>query len=304
MTVTVFIMAGLPASGKSEFARGLDALRFNLDDIRSMLGITPETWSREQEDIAINTMLEGMKSAVLAGKDVVADNTHLVPRLPHLYRQEIGQLDVEFAIHDFTDVPLEECIRRDAARPNGVGEEVIQRLHANMVGARKNGWRLTAKWMTPERGEPPKPYKPNLDLPEAIICDIDGTVAINDGHRGHYDYDKVLGDKPNWPVINMVQHLSKTFMVKFVSGREDRCREDTLEWLRNIAEFYWVESDGLFMRTTGDHRKDFLIKTELFDANLRDAFNVIGVFDDRDQVVEHCWRAIGIQTYQVADGAF
>src|ERR1039458_10550625 len=87
MTVTVFIMAGLPASGKSEFARGLDALRFNLDDIRSMLGITPETWSREQEDIAINTMLEGMKSAVLAGKDVVADNTHLVPRLPRLYRQ-------------------------------------------------------------------------------------------------------------------------------------------------------------------------------------------------------------------------
>ena len=38
----------------------------------------------------------------------------------------------------------------------------------------------------------------------AVICDIDGTVAINDGHRGHFEWDKVGAD-----VYNRLDHLWK-----------------------------------------------------------------------------------------------
>ena len=59
----------------------------------------------------------------------------------------------------------------------------------------------------------------------------------------------------------------------------------------------------LFMRASGDTRKDEIVKLELFDAHVRGKYDVRLVLDDRDRVVR-MWRSIGLTCLQVADGEF
>jgi hypothetical protein len=95
--------------------------------------------------------------------------------------------------------------------------------------------------------------------------------------------EKVADDKPNPNVIKLVWTLADQFNIVFMSGREDRCREDTEFWLAdNVTE--GIMGYDLYMRTTGDHRPDYIIKGELFDQHIRGRYNVIGVLDDRNQV--------------------
>ena len=44
------------------------------------------------------------------------------------------------------------------------------------------------------------------NLPHAVICDVDGTVALR-GDRGPYDYSTVHLDLPNKPIIEVVHRL-------------------------------------------------------------------------------------------------
>lgn len=296
------LTTGLPASGKTTHARTLDAFRFNLDDYRKMLWGESE-WTHDKEHVAVSALIAGVRSAVAAGHDVVIDNTHLTPGLPKQYRKELSSMGVEFRVHDFTGVDIEECKRRDDERTDGyVGEIVIDRLAHNHAKARKNGWRLTDKWMNSTPKFTPEPYEMRPDLPQVVLCDIDGTVAVHGDERGHYDYDKVSTDVPNDGIIRVVQALAENYEVIFVSGREDRCREDTEEWLwkNNLSD----GENKLLMRLTGDHRPDYIIKSELFDAHIRNKYDVLAVFDDRNQVVTQCWRAMGLPTLQVAPGDF
>lgn len=302
MTTKIHITTGLPASGKTTFARTLDAMRFNLDDFRAMMGITPDTWSREKEDIAIASMIDAAKNAIKAGFDIVLDNTHLHPRLPKMYRKEFGHLDVDFIIHDFTNVDVQTCILRDALRENCVGHEVIERMAKTLEESRSKGWKLTAEWITPTRGALPAVYIPDTTLPTAIIVDIDGTVALHP-QRSHYDYSQVSTDSINVPVHNLVARLMRLgeTNIIFVSGRDDNCRDDTEKWLMDT--FFLAHPPQLFMRETGDRRPDFIIKGEIFDAHIRNNYNVEFCIDDRNQVV-NMWRSIGITCLQVADGDF
>ena len=289
----------MPASGKTAYARTLDAYRFNLDDYRKMLWGDAE-WSKAKEQVAVKALLEGVRSAVEAGHDVVIDNTHLTPSLPKTYRKAFSSLGVEFKVHDFTDIPIEECKKRDTERTEGhVGEAVIDRLAASHATARKGSWRLTDKWMNMAEYVMPKPYLTRPDAQPAVIVDIDGTVAIHGDERGHYDYDKISTDQPNWCVIDVVRNIPEDWKTIFLSGREDRCKEETVDWLFK----HGVYSGMLFMRTTGDHRPDYIIKQELFDAYIRDEYNVRYVLDDRDQVVK-MWREMGLTCLQVAPGDF
>ena len=165
-----------------------------------------EPWSKEKEHVAVQVMIAGARSAIEAGHDVVMDNCHVTPSWPRLYRKEFGPLDVKFRTWDLTNVSVEECKLRDAARgPFSVGEDVIDRLAANLAKFRKNGWRLSDPWMNMSEYVHPVPYNPDLTLTPAIIVDIDGTVALHGDERGHYDYSQVSGDQPNWPVMQVVK---------------------------------------------------------------------------------------------------
>lgn len=306
---TVTLTTGLPASGKTTLAAELvdkGARRVNLDDLRRMLDFNEgdKRLSQEHE----NTVLDIQDAAVLAlvrdGFDVVVDNTHLTQRIPKRLRKLLGS-NVTFDIIDATDVPIETCIERDAARSHSVGRQPIERMAATLAKSQKNGWRLTAEWMndtsTVYTYVAPEPYT-RTDLPPVVICDIDGTVALNNGHRGHYEYDKVSADEPNEAICHTVQMMAESFPIIFMSGREDRCRQDTTEWLWKHT-YFGADEPTLYMRATGDHRPDYLIKRELFDAHIRDKFSVYLALDDRNQVVR-LWRDLGLTCLQVADGDF
>ena len=47
------------------------------------------------------------------------------------------------------------------------------------------------------------------------------------------------------------------------------------------------------MRPEGDRRKDFVVKEELFWDNIGEKYDVVGVFDDRPQVLR-MWRELEI----------
>ena len=138
--------------------------------------------------------------------------------------------------------------------------------------------------------------------PNAIICDIDGTLAIHQG-RSPYDLTKVLEDGFNYNLW----YLIKDQNIIFLSGREgkEQVRKDTIEWLKKYTgiihdDFYM---DRLIMRAEDDQRNDAIIKSEIYDNEIEPHFNIIAVYEDRDRVVK-MWRDKGLFCMQVNYGDF
>jgi hypothetical protein len=141
-----------------------------------------------------------------------------------------------------------------------------------------------------------------MELPKVIICDIDGTLALL-GDRNRYD-PTTGNDILNDPIANILQVYNNqtVFPIKLilVTGREEKYRKFTEKWLNeNRINHYNL----LLMRKTGDFRKDFIIKKELYDKYIKGKYNVLFVLEDRDQVVK-MWRDEGLVCLQVAYGNF
>ena len=87
--------------------------------------------------------------------------------------------------------------------------------------------------------------------------------------------------------------------VIIVTGRDESCRELTAEWL----DFYGIPYSEMFMRKADDYRKDSIIKKEIYDNDIFPRYNVLFVYDDRNQVVD-MWRGLGVKVFQVEEGNF
>lgn len=134
----------------------------------------------------------------------------------------------------------------------------------------------------------------------AIICDIDGTLAIK-GDRGIFDYAKCELDALNAPVALVIDAMVETYGLDIVlcSGREDSCREETIRWLDKNS----IKYTALHMRRTKDNRKDAIVKKEIYEEAIKPNYDIMLVLDDRNQVVE-MWRSLGLTCFQVAEGNF
>lgn len=294
----LIITRGYPGAGKSTKAREWVAensderARVNRDDLRWNLygarwGLT---WDQEK------SITEAQRSAVTAlikaGKSVIVDDTNLRLRFARQWADLAVSLGADFEVWDIVTDPT-ECKSRDDHRDRHVGPEVIDTL----------AQKFPRPWpeVKPSERKPsttPAFYEPKPDAPTCYLVDIDGTVALMDG-RSPYDMSAVSTDRPNRAVIDVIRHLSQHHEVVFLSGRTSDAREATEEWLAEHVPPY----AGLYMRASGDNRKDFIVKAELFDQHVRDQWNVLAVFDDRKQVVD-MWRSIGLPVFQVADGDF
>lgn len=280
--LTVYFTIGLPASGKSTWAKNKidkspnSIKRVNKDDLRSMLDNS--YFSKENERFLLDIQDVIIKAALEDGKHVIVDNTHLSPKHEARIRQLIKGLAV-LEIVDFRHVSLETCIERDLKRLNSVGEKVIRDMYNQFIA-------------------PPRSPKPtyNPELPDVIICDLDGTLALI-GDRSPYDAAKCEIDQVNEPVRSILETSGKK--VIFLSGRDDQFKPQTLAWLSK----HNISFEELHMRKSGDVRKDSIVKKEMYEQFILDKWNVSFVLDDRDQVVR-VWRDLGLTCLQVDYGDF
>jgi len=291
---TVLILRGLPASGKSTYARQLlDEKqgmwkRLNKDELRAMLDNSQHSTVNEKfiERVRDMMLIEALKD----GKHVVIDDTNLsdrpierIKQLVQNFKKDTGE-EVKIEIKDM-EASLEDSLERDKTRDKKVGRDVIMKMYKQHV-------------LKDERG--PHYQKQDDSLPPAILCDLDGTLAILH-KRSPYAAEQCETDLLNKPVADIIDvyHQTGTKII-LLSGREDKARKQTINWL----ECNKIPYDNLYMRKAGDMRKDAIIKKELYEAHIKGKFFVKFVLDDRNQVVD-LWRLdLGLPCLQVNYGDF
>lgn len=279
----VLILQGLPASGKSSYAREILLkqpgrwVRTNKDLLREMAHAS--YWSKGNEKFIVRLRDQIILMALEDGKHVIVDDTNFGRHIEHIRELVKGKAEVK--VNDsFLKVPVEECIERDLKRANSVGKDVIMKMYHQFLN----------------KPTPAPEYNPNL--PDAIIVDMDGTLAILH-NRSPYDVSKCDRDLPNVPVLETVYKWQDSLKIIVVSGRTDDGKELTEKWLKENK----VNYVALHMRKVDDFRKDSIIKQEIYEKYIRDKYNIKFILDDRNQVVE-MWRSLGLTVFQVAEGDF
>lgn len=151
-----------------------------------------------------------------------------------------------------------------------------------------------------------------LEKKAALIIDLDGTLC-DTRHRQHHmqgekkDWDAFYAGIPDDPINDWCADLiyqcsDLDSMILFVSGRPEKYRSVSKEWLKE--KMPWSPGiSRLFMRKDGDFRKDAIVKTEIYHQEIEPYFSVKFCIDDRKQVVD-AWRALGLVCLQCAEGDF
>lgn len=118
MKNTLYVMCGIPGSGKSTFAKSQlqNALYISRDEVRySMVAVDEAYFSKEDEvfKVFVNKINEGLA----AGVDVVADATHLNSRSrAKLFSRLKIDTSKTQVIAVFMNTPYETCLRRNDRR--------------------------------------------------------------------------------------------------------------------------------------------------------------------------------------------
>ena len=281
----IVYLRGLPASGKSYWAEEVikqkpNWKRVNKDLLRKMLD--DSMWSKANEDFVLKIRDIVIENALTMGYNVIVDDTGFSEKHEKTIRAIAESHDADFEIK-FFDTPVQECLRRNALRANPVPPKVIMDMHNRYLK--------------------PKDTKlvQDTSLPRAIVVDLDGTLALH-VNRGPFEVMKCMTDEVNEPVKKAIlsAYVGGTKVI-FVSGRTDDSKELTKEWLaKNLPE---VPDYQLFMRKSGDMRKDCIIKEEIYKAEVIGKYYIDYVLDDRQQVVDSI-RAMGITVFQVDSGLF
>lgn len=282
----LIMLKGLPASGKSTWAKeqavrsGGLTKRINKDDLRDM--VDGGKWSKNNEKGILAVRDNLCEYYLSRGFSVIVDDTNLAPKHEATLKALAQKSGAEFETKSFLDVSLVECIKRDLKRPNSVGERVIMGMFNQFLRP------------------PAETYQPAEGKPYAILCDIDGTLA-HMVDRGPFDWQAVGSDTLDESIAEILRlyYITEHAKIILFSGRDSVCRPETEQWLKDKH----VPYHQLFMRGQGDMRKDSIVKREMFDAEIKNEYQVLYVLDDRNQVVE-MWRQMGLKCLQVADGDF
>ena len=273
---TVIIMRGLPGSGKSAFTRQLledspgKYKRINRDELRAMFDNGRRDRDNEKFVKKIRDLL--LIEALQAGKSVILDDTNLSSKNITRIRQLVGEYikssekQVQVQIKEM-ETSLAACLERDSRREHPVGEKVIREMQRQFFPAEE------------------RYVRQDNSLPKAIICDLDGTLALLNG-RDPYVADRCGEDLLNEPVANVLkQYKSLGYSVLLLSGRYATYRKTTVDWLGR----HGIAFDVLIMRAADDQRKDSIVKREFFEQHIQGKYYIEFILDDRNQVV-NMWR--------------
>lgn len=259
-------------------------LRINRDDLRrSMVDPAYSAPVDAVERRISDAEWRLARGALRDGVDVVVDATNLRsgPARRRLALAEAcgAQWHVEDVVTD-----LEECIRRDAARP------ALERLGADALRD------LAARFLDPDTGRPaPLAPPPRLSsaggapfpsppgAPPAVLVVVEG-----------------LGiDAPAPAAVAVLTALAAAgHRVIACSARPEDDRAVVASWL---ARHVPVALEALLLRPAGDRRADHRVVLALADDHVRDRYAVTAVVEGRPRRAQ-AWRDLGLAVVGVCDG--
>lgn len=313
----IILTKGIPASGKSTWAKeqlkNKRTKRINKDLLREMLDNS--SFSSSNERFMVDIRNHVVRECIKKDLDVILDDTNFkksnfnqICAIAETFNKPIHVFEKYFPID------VEEAIQRDLTRPKPVGEKVIRQFHNTYI-LNKQVVENSKVFLPKEKAVSQSCH----NLPKAIICDLDGTLALLE-NRNPYDTKNCGSDRINLPVyliIDLMQKRNNTHII-FVSGREDKYRPETDKWL--YGHFTYLTKDTLIepedelefnvmpyelhMRPTGDMRKDYIVKREIYDKHIRDHYNVLFVLDDRPSVCRMWRHDLGLTVFQLDDREF
>ena len=295
----ILVLQGVPASGKSTFARSLvlkdkSYVIVSRDAIREARG---EYWIPEHEDYISDIEEFEIRSAIKHNLNPIIDATNLNPKTIAKWKNLAEELNVNIEFKMF-EIDFATALERDSKRERSVGKKVLERFFKDYFPGQLNAY------YTDDRLK--KLFYPyNDEKEDCIIVDLDGTVCLHNG-RSPYDLTRVSEDIPNYPLVRFLQELICNKHIIFLSGREgtDQCRQDTINWLtENICSSNFGYKWELLMRDKNNFEPDEVIKERIFHKEIEPKYSVLAIFDDRDKVVK-MWRSLGLLCNQVYWGNF
>ena len=139
-------------------------------------------------------------------------------------------------------------------------------------------------------------------MSKLILCDVDGTVADN-SHRQHFlegkkdwegFFSTLLQDEPIFPIINkVIQDHKNGKKIVFLTGRPERYRDKTTEWLQRFFEFKFE----LIMRKDNDQRHKLIVKEELFNSYVKE--KSVHIVYENDLELIKMWKSMGLKVLDV-----
>lgn len=291
-------MVGISGSGKSTWAHeqwGKDptgVIIVNRDNIRQLLfGFTESNIKKYYELKDIHSLEKEVTryedtlihEALAAGKDVIVDATHL--RVEYIERFKFWNVTTELQI---LAVDPMEAIKRDMRRVRQVGDVVIKRQYTQYLKL------LDTKKVL---GFEPTKIIVNRNLPPCVIFDVDGTLSLMTG-RSPFDWSRVDEDIIDYSTTEMCEYLGDLDEkdrphVIICTGRDGISSYMTQKWLHNKG----IRYDEFLIRKEKDVRPDWVVKEEMW-RDLATRYNIVGMFDDRLQVVRRA-RSLGLKVFHV-----
>lgn len=281
----ITILCGPPGSGKSTFA-GLKT--------HNIVYINQDLQGKVQH-------LQLFNKAIEEGKNIIVDRMNFSKEQRNRYLDPAKLKDYKTKIvvlHENYETCLNRCLNRKT-------HQTIK----NEEDARKALDFFFKKYERVENSEADLVERiwPDIYKPEAIICDLDGTLC-NIDHRLHYVkaeekdwkrfFEELVNDTPNKWCLDILHRADEKIV--FCSGRPSDYYDLTDNWLKELLVSYCYD---LYMRTKGDFRRDDIVKENLLDFEILTRFTPYFIIDDRKQVVD-MWRRRGFVTLQCAEGNF
>ena len=136
----LFLLRGAPGSGKSTFIKQLNLEPYTIcaDEVRTLYQgpvinekgqkVITQKNDKKVWEIIIKILEERMRR----GETLIVDATHYRKALLNNYKKLISKYRYRAYIIDFTDIPLEEALKRNAERAayKRVPEEIIRKMYA------------------------------------------------------------------------------------------------------------------------------------------------------------------------------
>jgi len=180
------------------------------------------------------------------------------------------------------DTPYDVCVARSPL-PEAVVRRQFDRVNQQPVVLTRT---------------PVRPVEQDETLPRVFLFDMDGTLARIDpaNPRDPYDASRAHEDLEVGPVATVFDEMSCVDKI-ITTGRFNRHLGVTEKWL---TQHGLNDYKAIYTRADGDHRQDAAVKYDMLREIVKNYY-VIGVFDDREQVID-MWRTAGIHVFDVGQG--